>query len=191
MSMSINSISGIGSSGQVSAISAVKSGANLSEDTIKKLKELGIDPSTVKSESEAQALISQAETTKSAQATQSQQPSTQANNVNMQDLYMQVQELGAKVGITVSSMNDLRGSVDKIDSAVNEVTQSAGSSQQTFGVKQNVQISTGKKVEENSDNLKADLQDVKAKLDEMDKAKASAFAGLDMMATLNKFALGL
>ena len=41
MSMSINSISRIGSSGQVSAISAVKSGSNLSEDTIKKLKELG------------------------------------------------------------------------------------------------------------------------------------------------------
>ena len=59
--MGMDGISNINAS-MMYAVSAVHFGCNnLSEELIKKLKELGIDPKNVKSDAEARALIAQAE----------------------------------------------------------------------------------------------------------------------------------
>ena len=50
---------------------------------------------------------------------------------------------------------------------------------------------TDKKIDEKPEDLKADLQDIKTKYEDVESAKNTAFAGQDMMAMLNKIALGI
>ena len=63
--MDINAISSVNmyQTTAVQSVGAVQMGG-LSKETIRKLKELGIDPNTVKTEAEAQALIAQAQKAK-------------------------------------------------------------------------------------------------------------------------------
>lgn len=63
--MEVNAISSVNmyQTSAVHSVNAVQMGT-LSEETIRKLKELGIDPNTVKNEAEAQALIAQAQKAK-------------------------------------------------------------------------------------------------------------------------------
>ena len=103
--MSVNAISGVNSYSAmaISAISSCTSG--LKPETIKKLKALGIDPSTVKTESEAQSRIAQAE--KQKQNTQSVQPQQSSSNVDMKQLQDDIKTLGDKLGIDTTTIKDL------------------------------------------------------------------------------------
>ncbi|MBR2526053.1 hypothetical protein IKE67_06265 [bacterium] len=119
--MGIDPISNVNAN-MVYAVNAIRFGANqLSEELIKKLKALGIDPSNVKSEEEARAIIAQAEQKQSAQntqRTQQVQPQISSPNVDMRQLNIDIKDLGDKLNIDVKAFSELTALVDKFDATI-------------------------------------------------------------------------
>lgn len=186
--MSVNAISSVNmyQTTAVQSVSAVHVGG-LSEDTIRKLKELGIDPNTVKTESEAQALIAQAQKAKKGNSQTKVQGQTdtqmQAVKEKANDLGKKMEDLADKLGITLSKTDSAKVSIEKLDVAVKAVAEPNSTNR--------ISAVTDKKIDEKPENLKADLQDIKTKYEDVERAKNTAFAGQDMMAMLNKMALGI
>ncbi len=186
------------------AVSAVHFGCNnLSEELIKKLKELGIDPSTVKSESEARALIAQAEKQQSTnQPTRTQQaqaqPQVASPNIDLKKLNDDIKNMGDKLGIDVKTIKDPKEIVDKFDAAIKEFT-AAASVQTNKNVavqvdnnKQNgIKISTGAEIVDKPETIQADFKSIKDRVEELENAKNAMFAGQDMLAMMNRMALGI
>ena len=108
----MTSISSI--NGASAAVSTYKCD-ELSSSTKQKLEALGIDPASVTSEAQAQALIAQAEATKHQQNSGQQQ---QGGNSSEQELMSEAKDLASTVGVTVSSNDTLD---DIIDITKNEV----------------------------------------------------------------------
>lgn len=201
--MGIDAISGVNGN-MTSAISAIHfGGSQLSEELIKKLKELGIDPTTVKSESEARALIAKAEhnqqTQQAAQPQQTQQPQVASPKVDMRQLNEDIKALGDKLGIDVTTIKDKDEVIDKLDMAVKEYTTAAAAQSNTNATaeidktqaQKGVKISTGAEIVDRPENVQAEFKDIKDRVDELKQAKASMFAGQDMLAMMNRMALGI
>ena len=169
--MEVNAISSVNmyQTSAVHSVNAVQMGT-LSEETIRKLKELGIDPNTVKNEAEAQALIAQAQKAKQNNNGEKVQGKT---DIQIQSMKKKSEDLGKK-------MEDLAEKLEQSVKAVAEPNQM-----------NKVGAITDKKIDEKPENLKADLQDIKITYDDVERAKNTAFAGQDMMAMLNKMALGI
>ncbi|MBR1754837.1 hypothetical protein IJ732_08390 [bacterium] len=91
---------------------AIKKDA-VTDETLKKLEELGIDPSTIKTETEAQQRIKEAE---SAQANTSAQPPVQSLDTAVKNL----RELAEKIGIHVEKGDDIQRLTDTIDRRIRE-----------------------------------------------------------------------
>lgn len=188
--MSVNSISGI-SSYSYTAVSAISSSTSgLKPETIKKLKELGIDPNSVKTEAEAQTRITQAEKQKKAQQSQSVQPQQSSSNVDMKQLHDDIKSLGDKLGINVDTISDLDKVADTLKVGVDEFVKGA-SAQTNVSDKAVVKLGNGTEVKENPQKIQGDYQDIKDRIDEVKNAKNSMFAGQDMLAMMNKYALGI
>ena len=186
--MSVNAISGVNSYSAmaISAISSCTSG--LKPETIKKLKALGIDPSTVKTEAEAQSRIAQAE--KQKQNTQSVQPQQSSSNVDMKQLQDDIKTLGDKLGIDTTTIKDLDKVSDTLKAGVDEFVKGA-SAQTNVSDKANVKLNNGTEVKEDPRKIQSDYQDIKDRIDQVKNAKNSMFAGQDMLAMMNKYALGI
>lgn len=87
----------------------------LSEETKKKLEALGIDPSTVKTETEAQQKIKEAE---SAQAN-AQVQGVQINSP-MAEIVQDAKDLAEKIGLSTSNIGDFEKFLEKIDKRIKE-----------------------------------------------------------------------
>ena len=187
--MGIDAISGI-SSYNTSAVSAVSmKNGGLSEETIKKLKALGIDPTKVKSESEAQALIAKAQNGQKSQSI-AQINIPQESTVDVYKLKTDIKDLSKKVGVDVSSSKTFEEAVNKLEVGVNEYTKA------TSG-QANAAIST-KKIQNNDvhvkpkkEDIQIEFKDIKHRVDEAKNAKNAMFAGQDMMSVLNRMSLGI
>lgn len=197
--MGIEAISGV-SSNMTSAVSAVHlGGSQLSEELIKKLKALGIDPSSVKSAEEAKTLIAQAEKQQAPKQTAQtqQEPQIASPNVDMKTLNEDIKTLGDKLGIDVTTIKDLKTVVDSLDVAVKEyVTAAAAQTNKTAtaqadNVQKGIKISTGAEIVDKLENIQADFKDIKDRVDKVEQSKTSMFAGQDMLAMLNRMALGI
>lgn len=189
--MGIDAISSVNGN-MYSAISGIMSicNGNLPEDIIKKLKELGIDPTTVKSVSEAKTLIAQAEKNKQPQQTSQVQTQQQSSpNIDMKQLNDDIKALGDKLGINVDVISDRKELMDKLEQGVNEFIKGASAQANMSDI--TVKISTGKDVKGNAQQMQADFNSIKDRVDELEKAKNSMFAGQDMLAQMNRLALGI
>lgn len=186
--MDINAISSVNmyQTTAVQSVGAVQMGG-LSKETIRKLKELGIDPNTVKTEAEAQALIAQAQKAKNSNNGQRVQGKTdiqiQSMKEKSEDLGKRMEDLADKLGIKLSKTDSAKVSIEKLEQAVKAVTEPNSVNKTT--------VVTNKKIDEKPENLKEDLQDIKTKYEDLERAKNSAYAGQDMMAMLNKMSLGI
>ena len=155
----MSSISSI-SSTQSMAVSAYKS-EELSSSTKMKLEALGIDPSSVTSEAQAQQLIAQAEATKHQQNSQ-------------QQLISEAKELAAKVGVTVASddtLDDITGNIaDKIQAMMDTGDPSKIKAAQEY---------------------QSQLASISDEADSITNTQQNIFNAMNMISVSNKYALGL
>lgn len=185
----VNSVSGINAS-VMYAVSAVQmGGSHLSEELIKKLKQLGIDPATVKSESEARALIAQAEKSQSKQPTNNVQPQAPSHNVDMKQLNDDIKALGDKLGIDVKMIQDKKELIDKLDAGVKEFVQGASAQSNTSDI--TVKMKNGMEVTDNPQQMQVEFNSIKDRVEQLENAKNAMFAGQDMLAMMNRMRFGI
>lgn len=200
--MGMDGISSVNSN-MMYAVNAVHFGHNnLSEELIKKLKQLGIDPSTVKSEAEARALIAQAEKQQATnQPTRTQQaqvqPQIESPNVDLKKLNDDIKKMGDKLGIDVTTIKSPKDIVDRFDVTIKEFTAaaSAQSNKNAMASVDNntkgVKISTGAEIVDKPEVVQADFKSIKDRVEELENAKNAMFAGQDMLAIMNRIKLGI
>ena len=133
----MTSISSI-SSAQSAAVSTFKH-EELSSSTKQKLEALGIDPATVTSEAQAQALIAQAEATKHQQNSGQQQ---QGGNSSEQQLMSEAKTLASSVGVTVSSNDTLDNIIDNISKEIQVMLNSDDKSKVSLAQRYQTQLAS-------------------------------------------------
>ena len=138
----------------------------LSSSTKQKLEALGIDPASVTSEAQAQALIAQAEATKHQQNSGQQQ---QGGNSSEQELMSEAKDLASTVGVTVSS-NDTLDISAEIQVMLNSQDQSKVSAAQGY---------------------QSQLASISDRADSIQTTQQNIFNAMDMISVSNKYALGL
>ena len=165
----MTSISSINSL-QAGAISTYKT-EELSSTTKLKLEALGIDPTSVTSEAQAQTLITQAEAAKQQNSSGQQQ---QGGNSSEQELLSEAKSLAKSVGVTVSSNDSLDDMIDKISSKIQIMLNSNDKSQ----------VSTAQ-------DYQAQLASISDKANSISNTQQNIFNAMDMISLSNKYALGL
>lgn len=186
--MGIDAISGI-SSYNTAAISAVSmENGGLSEETIKKLKALGIDPTKVKSEQEAKVLIAKAEGKNN--SSQNLQVQKRGSQVDMLQLQMDIKDLGKKIGVDVLSIKNLDDVSKKLEIGVQEYVKAA-SAQGHVNAISSKNLLNETKLKHKPEDIQIKFKDIKSRIDEVKAEKNEMYAGQDMMSMLNRMSLGL
>ena len=165
----MTSISSINSL-QAGAISTYKT-EELSSTTKLKLEALGIDPSTVTTEAQAQTLIAQAEAAKQQNNAGQQQ---QGGNSSEQELLTEAKSLASQVGVTVSSNDSLDTIVDNISKEIQVMLNS--------GDKSKVSI---------AQSFQAQLASISERAETIQSTQQNIFNVMNMISVSNKYALGL
>lgn len=165
----MTSISSINSL-QAGAISTYKT-EELSSTTKLKLEALGIDPSTVTTEAQAQTLIAQAEAAKQQNNAGQQQ---QGGNSSEQELLSEAKKLATEVGVTVSSNDSLDDIVDNISKEIQVMLNSGDQSK----------ISSAQ-------SYQAQLASISGRAEAIQSTQQNIFNAMDMISVSNKYALGL
>lgn len=165
----MTSISSINSL-QAGAISTYKT-EELSSTTKLKLEALGIDPSTVTTEAQAQALIAQAEAAKQQNNAGQQQ---QGGNSSEQELLSEAKNLATEVGVTVSSNDSLDDIVDNISKEIQVMLNSGDQSK----------ISSAQ-------SYQTQLASISGRAEAIQSTQQNIFNAMDMISVSNKYALGL
>ncbi len=166
----MSSISSINST-QSAAVSTYKTQEELSSSTKMKLESLGIDPTTVTSEAQAQALIAQAEATKNQQNAGQQQG---GGNSSEQELLSEAKSLASTVGVTVSSNDTLDDIIDNISAQLQVMMNSGNQSK----------ISQAQ-------SLQTQLASISDRADSIQSTQQNIFNAMNMVSISNKYALGL
>lgn len=115
MTDSISAVSGTAPNNSASA---------LSEDTKKKLKALGLNPSNYTSESQAQAAIKAAEAKKA--ETQKPQGAAPSGGTDMQTVHDEAKSLASEMGVYVGTDDTMDDILAGISDKINELKASAG-----------------------------------------------------------------
>ena len=166
----MSSISSINST-QSAAVSTYKTQEELSSSTKLKLESLGINPTTVTSEAQAQALIAQAEATKNQQNAGQQQG---GGNSSEQELLSEAKSLASTVGVTVSSNDTLDDIIDNISAQLQVMMNSGDKSK----------ISQAQ-------SLQTQLASISDRADSIQSTQQNIFNAMNMVSISNKYALGL
>lgn len=165
----MTSISSINSL-QAGAISTYKT-EELSSTTKLKLEALGIDPSTVTTEAQAQTLIAQAEAAKQQNNAGQQQ---QGGNSSEQELLSEAKNLATEVGVTVSSNDSLDDIVDNISKEIQVMLNSGDQSKVS-----------------SAQSYQAQLASISGRAEAIQSTQQNIFNAMDMISVSNKYALGL
>jgi len=152
---------------QAAALSTYK-GDELSVSTKMRLEALGIDPSSVKTEAQAQILIAQAEAAQS----QNNSGKQQGGNSSREQLVAEAKNLAQKVGARISDQDTLPDMIEKISDAIQVMTVSSSNYEKVQG-------------------YQAELKDLAARADVMVKLRENVFNKMDMVSVSNKIILGL
>lgn len=112
--MSVNAVNSVSSNSASSSSSATK----LSQDTINKLKALGLDPSKYTSESQAQQAIKEAQ--------EKQSPQKPSGSNNFSTVKTDVQDLASKMGLVFGSNDKVDDILDAISNKIDELKAGAG-----------------------------------------------------------------
>ena len=163
----MTSISSIGSAAASLSTHKIE---ELSSSTKQKLEALGIDPTTVTSEAQAQSLIAQAEATKHQQNSGQQQ----GGNSSEQELLSEAKDLASKVGAAVSSNDTLDDIIDNIAEEIQIMLNSGDQSQ----------ISQAQ-------GYQAQLAEISDRTDSIQTTQQNIFNAMNMVSISNKYALGL
>ena len=165
----MTSISSINSL-QAGAISTYKT-EELSSTTKLKLEALGIDPSTVTTEAQAQTLIAQAEAAKHQNNAGQQQ---QGGNSSEQELLSEAKNLATEVGVTVSSSDSLDDIIDNISKEIQVMLNSGDQSKVS-----------------SAQSYQAQLASISGRAETIQSTQQNIFNAMDMISVSNKYALGL
>ena len=165
---SLNAGSGIG------AMYSVQTN-QLSEETKAKLIALGLDPSTVTSEAEAQALISQVEAMSKNDKARPQTNKTQTAS-SEQELMTKARELTEKVGVQLSQTDTLDEMCQKISTKLEQLGAQYANDERKIAI---------------INDYRAELANINAKYDKVQTNQETIFAAMNMISLSNKFALGL
>lgn len=164
-------ISGVTSSASNSFFGCV-SGSRLSEETIRKLRRLGIEPSTVTSEAQAQALITKLEQ-------KLEQVHKTANSSNAQqatsseaEMIAKAKALAAQVGVSVSSSESLSDIFSKISKKLESITRGGDSLKEVKG-------------------YKSELSSLEDEYSTIQQSQNSMYSAMNYTANMNKYILGL
>lgn len=164
-------ISGVTSSASNSFFGCV-SGSRLSEETIRKLRRLGIEPSTVTSEAQAQALI-----TKLEQKLEQVHKTANSNNAQQAtsseaEMIAKVKALAAQVGVSVSSSESLSDIFSKISKKLESITKGGDSLKEVKG-------------------YKSELSSLEDEYSTIQQSQNSMYSAMNYTANMNKYILGL
>ena len=164
---SISSVSNM----QTAAISSYKTETELSSSTKLKLEALGIDPSTVTSEAQAQTLIAQAEAAKHQNNAGQQQ---QGGNSSEQELLSEAKNLASQVGVTVSSNDSLDTIIDNISKEIQVMLNSGDKSKMAT-----------------AQGFQTQLASISGRAESIQSTQQNIFNAMGMISVSNKYALGL
>lgn len=164
---SISSVSNM----QTAAISSYKTETELSSSTKLKLEALGIDPSTVTSEAQAQTLIAQAEAAKHQNNAGQQQ---QGGNSSEQELLSEAKNLASQIGVTVSSNDSLDTIIDNISKEIQVMLNSGDKSKMAT-----------------AQGFQTLLASISGRAESIQSTQQNIFNAMDMISVSNKYALGL
>ncbi len=164
-------ISGVTSSASNSFFGCV-SGSRLSEETIRKLRQLGIEPSTVTSETQAQALI-----TKLEQKLEQVHKTANSNNAQQAtsseaEMIAKAKALAAQVGVSVSSSESLSDIFSKISKKLESITKGGDSLKEVKG-------------------YKSELSSLEDEYSTIQQSQNSMYSAMNYTANMNKYILGL
>ena len=164
-------ISGVTSSASNSFFGCV-SGSRLSEETIRKLRRLGIEPSTVTSEAQAQALI-----TKLEQKLEQVHKTANSNNAQQAtsseaEMIAKAKALAAQVGVSVSSSESLSDIFSKISKKLESITKGGDSLKEVKG-------------------YKSELSSLEDEYSTIQQSQNSMYSATNYTANMNKYILGL
>lgn len=164
-------ISGVTSSASDSFFGCV-SGSRLSEETIRKLRSLGIEPSTVTSEAQAQALI-----TKLEQKLEQVHKTANSNNAQQAtsseaEMIAKAKALAAQVGVSVSSSESLSDIFSKISKKLESITKGGDSLKEVKG-------------------YKSELSSLEDEYSTIQQSQNSMYSAMNYTANMNKYILGL
>ena len=164
-------ISGVTSSASNSFFGCV-SGSRLSEETIRKLRRLGIEPSTVTSEAQAQALITKLEQ-------KLEQVHKTANSSNAQqatsseaEMIAKAKALAAQVGVSVLSSESLSDIFSKISKKLESIIKGGDSLKEVKG-------------------YKSELSSLEDEYSTIQQSQNSMYSAMNYTANMNKYILGL
>lgn len=164
-------ISGVTSSASNSFFGCV-SGSRLSEETIRKLRRLGIEPSTVTSEAQAQALI-----TKLEQKLEQVHKTANSNNAQQAtsseaEMIAKAKALAVQVGVSVSSSESLSDIFSKISKKLESITKGGDSLKEVKG-------------------YKSELSSLEDEYSTIQQSQNSMYSAMNYTANMNKYILGL
>lgn len=164
-------ISGVTSSASNSFFGCV-SGSRLSEETIRKLRRLGIEPSTVTSEAQAQALI-----TKLEQKLEQVHKTANSNNAQQAtsseaEMIAKAKALAAQVGVSVSSSESLSDIFSKISKKLESITKGGDSLKEVKG-------------------YKSELSSLEDEYSTIQQSQNLMYSAMNYTANMNKYILGL
>ena len=164
-------ISGVTSSASNSFFGCL-SGSRLSEETIRKLRRLGIEPSTVTSEAQAQALI-----TKLEQKLEQVHKTANSNNAQQAtsseaEMIAKAKALAAQVGVSVSSSESLSDIFSKISKKLESITKGGDSLKEVKG-------------------YKSELSSLEDEYSTIQQSQNSMYSAMNYTANMNKYILGL
>jgi len=166
------SINGIFSSGNFGIIQSAQ--GQLSEETKQKLQALGIDPSTVTSETQAQALIAAAQ--QKIQQTNNDSSSKNTCCTSECELIARAKNLASKIGVQTSSNDSLTSLIDKITSKLTSLE---------------TQTAVDDKNKSEIQKYKSELTTIKNEYAEVNTNQNSLITAMTLTANLNKFLLGI
>ncbi len=166
--MSVNSLASLGGY----CISGV---STLSESTKQKLQALGIDPSSVTSEAQAQSLINAAQTRQ-----QVQKANNESNSKNTcsseAELISRAKSLASKLGVSVSNNSPLTEILSSISSKINSLSNQ--SSTEGYNIQKLQQF-------------QAELYSIQNEYSTVKQSQNSMYTAMNLTANMNKFSLGL
>ena len=145
----------------------------LSEETKRKLQALGIDPTSVSSETEAQALIATAkqkiEQTKNESSSQNTCCSSEC------ELISRAKHLAEKIGLQTSNNDSLRNLIDKISTKLSLITNKTQDEQTTDKIS----------------NYQNELTSIENEYSQINNNQNSLLTAMNLTANMNKFFLGI
>lgn len=172
--MSNDSISSVSTTSSLNSLSSASTANQpLTAATKAKLDALGVDTTSIKTETQGQVALSAAQTKQEAQKSAH---SHQGGNSSMESIKNEAKSLASQVGVSVSDEDKVDDILSKVASKISELQVAAGTDETKLAQVQQYQ---------------SQYDSISSSLSNMQAAKAQLSSSMDNMASYNKMAHGL